>query len=375
LSVPSPEPVSSQGLRRWGHRGSAGAAIAAGLTFEAVSHDYDGVSSLTSVSLDIRAGEVICLLGESGCGKTTLLRIAAGLERPSAGRVLIDGNEVTGPSCFVPPEQRGVGLMFQDYALFPHLSILDNVRFGLISLDRTEAGRVALAALARVGLEDHAHDYPHALSGGEQQRVALARAIVPRPSILLMDEPFSGLDKRLRDNVRDETLTILSETRATAVIVTHDPEEAMRMADRIVLMRRGRLIQVGTPSDLYETPVDLSAARFFSEMNEIEGEVAGGAIDTPLGRFAAKGLADGAGATLCLRPSGVEIGRAGCGAQARVIRRRFLGESWSVEVAVMGLDSPLKARIRDAATLAPGTDVGVTIDRRDVFVFARAHPR
>jgi iron(III) transport system ATP-binding protein len=174
------------------------------------------------VSLDIEPGEVVCLLGPSGCGKITLLWIAAGVERPSGGRVLIDNQEAAGFDRFVPPGKRGVGLLFQDFALFPHLSILDNVAFGLKSLSRSEAEAEAYVALESVGLGHYAAEYPHILSGGEQQRVALARAIAPRPRVLLMDP-------QLRETMREETLAILHKTRATSIIVTHDAEEAMRM--------------------------------------------------------------------------------------------------------------------------------------------------
>src|SRR5690242_20086835 len=182
--------------------GRAAATIAARLTFEAVERRYQSTAALAGFSLDIAPAEVVCLLGPSGSGKTTLLRIAAGIERPTDGRVLINDQEVAGPARFVPPEKRNVGLMFQDFALFPHLSILDNVAFGLKSIPREDAHREALAALARVGLERYAGDYPHILSGGEQQRVALARAIVPRPAVMLMDEPFSGLDVQDRKSTR-----------------------------------------------------------------------------------------------------------------------------------------------------------------------------
>jgi iron(III) transport system ATP-binding protein len=357
--------------RRWGPRGTAGALIASRLTIEDIRHDYDGVVSLDGVSLDVAPGEVVCLLGHSGCGKTTLLRIAAGLERPSAGRVILDGFEICGPTRFVPPERRGVGLMFQDYALFPHMTILANVMFGLTSLERGEAERAARAALGRVGLDDYAEDYPHALSGGEQQRVALARAIVPRPSVLLMDEPFSGLDRRLRDSVRDETLAVLRETRATAMIVTHDPEEAMRMADRIALMRRGRLVQVGDAEALYDTPVDLFAARFFSELNEFDAVARGGAVETPFGAFPAPGRADGDSVVVAIRPQGLRLGPVGSGVDGRIIRRRFLGEVALIELALAGLDVPMKARLREDRPHVPGEDVGVSVDPRDVLVFPR----
>ncbi|WP_181704065.1 ABC transporter ATP-binding protein [Chthonobacter albigriseus] len=370
MSLPT-STAAPQELRRWGRRGTAAATIAARLTFEAIEHDYDGVPSLRGITLDIPPGEILCLLGHSGCGKSTLLRIAAGVERPTGGRVTIDGMEMAGPSRFVPPEKRGVGLMFQDYALFPHMTILANVMYGLTSLDRAAAGQVARAALGRVGLEDYADDYPHALSGGEQQRVALARAIVPRPSVLLMDEPFSGLDRRLRDNVRDETMAVLRETRATAVIVTHDPEEAMRMGDRIALMRGGQLIQVGPAEDLYARPVDLFAARFFSEVNEIDAVARAGRAETPVGVFPAPGFADGTPVKVCIRLPGLILGEAGVGVPGRILRKRFLGEVSLVEVAVDGLDSPLKARLRGSLPSAPGTDVWISADPDSVLVFQR----
>jgi iron(III) transport system ATP-binding protein len=242
---------------------------------------------------------VLCLLGPSGCGKSTLLRIAAGVERPSSGRILLDEQEVAGPNRFMPPEKRGVGLMFQDFALFPHLSILDNVAFGLKSLTRSEAKAEAHAALERVGLGHYAGEYPHILSGGEQQRVALARAIAPRPSVLLMDEPFSGLDPRLREKMREETLAILHETHATCIVVTHDAEEAMRMGDRVVLMRKGSVAQIGKALDLYRAPKDILAARTFSDLNELPARVEQGSAVTPLGRFSVGALPDGTEASAC----------------------------------------------------------------------------
>ena len=260
-----------------------------------MTHNYGAVTAVSDLSLDVAPGEIVALLGRSGCGKTTLLRIAAGIERQSAGRVLLDGRAVADGGLFEPPETRGIGFVFQDYALFPHLSVADNVAFGLRNLPRAQAKAVALKALGRVGLAHHAGDYPHELSGGEQQRVALARAIAPRPGVLLMDEPFSGLDRRLRDSVREETLAVLHETQATSLLVTHDPEEAMRMADRIALMHLGSLIQIGTPEELYLRPKSLFAARFFSEINELEGVVKAGSVETALGVASANGHADGRG--------------------------------------------------------------------------------
>jgi|GEM_PF-87131 len=292
-------------------RGKAAVSFAARLTFDDLSRRYGATLALDHVSLDIAPGEILCLLGPSGCGKSTLLRIAPGVERPSAGRVLLDEQEVGGPERFVPPEKRGVGLMFQDFALFPHLSILDNAAFGLRSLTRREAKVEAHAALDRVGLAHYANEYPHILSGGEQQRVALARAIAPRPSVLLMDEPFSGLDPRLREKMREETLAILHETRATSIVVTHDAEEAMRMGDRVALMRAGRIVQTGDALDLYRAPKDILAARTFSDLNELPARVEQGSAATPLGRFLANGLPDGADAIVCVRQRGVRLLGAG----------------------------------------------------------------
>jgi len=350
-------------------RGKAAVTFAARLTFEDVSRRFGDAFALDHVSLDIAPSEILCLLGPSGCGKSTLLRIAAGVERPSSGRVLLDGQEVAGPNRFVPPEKRGIGLMFQDFALFPHLSILDNVAFGLKSLSRSEARAEAFSALERVGLSHYASEYPHILSGGEQQRVALARAIAPRPSVLLMDEPFSGLDPRLREKMREETLAILHETRATSIVVTHDAEEAMRMGDRVALLRKGAVVQAGRALDLYRAPKDILAARTFSDLNELKARIDKGSAATPLGRFAANGLADGSEAIVCVRQRGVRLLAAGQGVPARVLDTRFLGDVALVEIAVQGLDAPILARVRESDVPPQGADIGVGIDTGAVLVF------
>jgi len=353
-------------------RKRAAATIASSLGFEGVERRYGPVTALDSVDLEIRAGEVVSLLGQSGCGKTTLLRIAAGVEAPSAGRVTIDGREVASPDDILPPEKRSVGLVFQDYALFPHLTVLQNVMFGLAALSRSERAAEAKAALARVGLTHLARAFPHEISGGEQQRVALARAVAPRPGILLMDEPFSGLDSRLRESVRNETLAVLRETGATAVIVTHDPEEAMAISDRIALMRSGRIVQEGRPEELYLAPQSLFAARFFSSLNEISAEVSDGEAVTPVGRFAAPGLVEGQKAVVAIRPQGVRLAAAagaGAGVRGWVVGRRFLGEVQQFDVALQELDAYITARGRLEETLVVGAEVTVCFDAREALVF------
>ncbi|HDO52649.1 MAG TPA: ABC transporter ATP-binding protein, partial [Rhizobiales bacterium] len=323
---------------RWGSRGSAAVTIAARLTFDNVARSFGSVHALRGVSLDISPGEIVCLLGPSGCGKTTLLRLTAGLERPTAGRILINDLVVGGREIHVPPEQRGVGLMFQDFALFPHLTLLENTAFGLNALAREDARKVAHSALERVGLAKYADEYPHILSGGEQQRVALARAIAPRPGILMMDEPFSGLDTRLRDEMREETLTILRETSATCMLVTHSSEEAMLMGNRVALMREGLLVQVGTAEELYHAPADIHAARMFSDLNEFPVIAKAGKVDTPFGKRALKGVASGSEAVACVRQRDVRIVPAGRGQAGRILSTRFLGETALLEIGVQGLD-------------------------------------
>ena len=355
-----------------GEPGSTRAAttFAASLTFDAVERTYDDTVALAGVSLHIAPGEVVCLLGPSGCGKTTLLRIAAGIERPTGGRILINDQEVASPTRFVQPEERNVGLMFQDFALFPHLTILENVAFGLRQLSAAEARREALALLARVGLERYADQHPHILSGGEQQRVALARALVPRPAVMLMDEPFSGLDIQLRERLQEGTLELLRETRATSMIVTHHPEEAMRLGDRIAVMRAGRIVQIGRAEELYRQPADLFVARLFSEINEIPWRAAGGALQTPLGTFPASALSNGAKAVLCIRQRAVRLLPEGQGHPARALHVRFLGDAALVEMAVQGFDQPLKALVHESDVPVRGRDIGIEVDPQRVLVFA-----
>lgn len=350
-------------------RGRAAVTFAARLTFDGVSRRYGKTSALDGFSLEVAAGELVCLLGPSGCGKTTLLRVASGIEKPSGGRILINDFEVSGPERFVPPEQRGVGLMFQDFALFPHLSVLENVAFGLKSLPREDAYREARAILSRVGLPGYANQYPSTLSGGQQQRVALARAIVPRPSVMLMDEPFSGLDVQLRDSMQEETLAILRETRATSVIVTHHPEEAMRLGDKIAVMRAGRLVQIGTAADLYHDPADLFVARLFSEINEVCYTVSGGRIETPIGSLDAPGIADGDRAILCLRERGIGLHSRGDGLIGRVTDKKFLGDIVLLELGVTGFEEPLRVRVVDRQQWKAGDEVKVEINPQNVLVF------
>ncbi len=233
------------------------------LEIRRLRRSFDGRAVVDDVSLGVMPGKVTCLLGPSGCGKSTTLRMIAGVEMQDSGEIFVDGNLICDTVFRVPPERRHIGLMFQDFALFPHLSVSENVAFGLKGSKDEKRARVE-ELLGTVELARFIEAYPHELSGGEQQRVALARALAPRPpGIMLMDEPFSGLDNRLRDDIRDLTLEVLKQEDAAVLLVTHEPEEAMRMADEIALMRDGRIVQQGAPYNIYNAPLDKAAVAFF----------------------------------------------------------------------------------------------------------------
>ena len=280
----------------------------------------------------------------------------------------------------MPPEGRSIGLMFQDFALFPHLTVAQNVGFGLRG--RRDDGRVT-DLLQKVGMLRYLHEYPHQLSGGEQQRVALARALAPKPRIMLMDEPFSGLDDRLRDDIRDETLEILKSEGTAVLLVTHEPNEALRMADEIALMRDGRIVQRGSPYNIYNAPKDLEAAGFFSDINVIKGKVQGALTDTPFGQFLAPGVPDGTEVDIVIRPQHLKIDfdRAGRGpnptpqdgtpARGVVQRARFIGASSLVEFRMDFDGSILRAAVPSVFLPKVGTPLWIMIRRDRCFVFPR----
>jgi len=341
---------------------------------------YDGKRVVDDVSLTIHAGRVTCLLGPSGCGKSTTLRMIAGVEMQGAGEIYVDGRLICDTVFRVPPERRHIGLMFQDFALFPHLTVRQNVAFGLKGTDIDQEARVR-ELLNRVGLLRHVDSFPHQLSGGEQQRVALARALAPRPSVMLMDEPFSGLDNRLRDGIRDDTLALLKEEGAAVLLVTHEPEEAMRMADEIALMRCGQIVQRGAPYNLYNAPVDRAAVSFFSDINILRGRVQGALTDTPFGQFLAPGVPEGGEVEIVFRPQHVAIDfdRAGRGpsptdvqgapARGEVIRARFLGKESLVEFRMDHDGQVLKATVPNVFLPKPGTAMWLSVRRDRCFVF------
>ena len=343
-----------------------------------MSKSYDGRQIVDDISLRVMPGQVTCLLGPSGCGKSTTLRMIAGVEMQDTGTIHVDGKLVCDTVTRVAPEDRAIGLMFQDFALFPHLNVAENVGFGLPR--KGSEGRIR-DLLKKVGMQRHIDRFPHELSGGEQQRVALARALAPNPRVMLMDEPFSGLDDRLRDGIRDETLDLLKDEGAAVLLVTHEPAEAMRMADEIALMRDGRIVQRGAPYNIYNTPVDRDAAAFFSDINVIRGNVQGALTDTPFGQFLAPGVADGTPVDICIRPQHLKIDfdRGGKGpnptpgdgtpARGIVRRARFMGSESLVEFQMDYDGSILRAQVPSVFLPKPGTPLWIMIRRDRCFVF------
>ena len=278
-----------------------------GLHMLNVSHAFGDKRVVNGVSVFVQPGELVCLLGPSGCGKTTLLRLAAGLEELQTGRITI-GEEIVadGSGTQIPPEKRNVGLMFQDFALFPHLTVAQNVAFGL-SDKGSDRHAWAIETLDAMGLGGYAKAYPHTLSGGQQQRVALLRALAPAPRVLLLDEPFSGLDVNRRAQIRQDTFQILSQAGIATLMVTHDPEEAMFMANRILVMEKGRIIQSGTPVDIYFHPQSAFVAELFGPVNRLSGRIENGTLVTAMGPVPAAGFVDGAHAELLIRPEALNL--------------------------------------------------------------------
>jgi iron(III) transport system ATP-binding protein len=334
---------------------------------DAVSLRFGDVDALSAVSLDMDPGTITTLLGPSGSGKSTLLRVIAGFARPDRGTVRIGGVEVCAPGVWIPPEQRRVGMVFQDAALFPHLTIAANVAFGLRGTGRGARQAIVADLLGRLGLSRYATSYPHMLSGGERQRVALARALAPRPHVLLMDEPFSGLDGRLRDRVRDETVGLLRETATTTVIVTHDPDEALRVGDRVALLHRGRLVQYGPARAVYTRPESVFAARLLSEVNELAGRCRAGLVDTPLGAFPAS-LPDDTPARVCIRPQHLREVDGAAGVRATVMASEFAGDWALVTCCLDGAGGQVRLRARPHVHHNPGDTVFLQVDRADVIV-------
>jgi iron(III) transport system ATP-binding protein len=335
------------------------------ITCRHLSKSYSGVVALDDFSLNAVTGQVLGLVGPSGSGKTTALRLIAGFERPDRGSVEVAGEIVVDQDTFVPPERRSVGMVFQDFALFPHMTVGGNIGYGI---PKGEGRRRRVAdVLDMVGLSGMDKRMPHELSGGEQQRVALARALAPSPAVVLLDEPFSNLDAPQRERVRREVRGILVEARATAIFVTHDQEEALAVSDILAVMRAGRVLQSATPHDLYRKPVDRWVARFLGEGEFVAGTVTDGVVDTPLGRFPVDTRLTGSVEVL-IRPEHVRLTEDQGGA-ALVVEREFYGHDQLVTLHLDG-GRRLLARAGPDVIFNPGDHARYEITEVVVFSVA-----
>lgn len=316
-----------------------------------------GVPVVNNMTFEVQAGEIFALLGPSGCGKTTSLRLIAGFEKADAGTITLADQPLVRPHVHVSPEKRGVGIVFQDYALFPHLTVLQNVMFGLRGLPAAQREATAQAALELVGLERFSGRRPDQLSGGQQQRVAIARSLAPKPKLLLLDEPFSNLDALLRQGTRQEIRSVLKKAGMSAVLVTHDQEEALSFADRVAVMRNGHIEQIGTPEDIYYQPRTLFVAQFLGRTNLLLSQANGLEADTPLCRLTINRRAQGA-VLLSLRPEHLTLDtpeNAGC--QGTVVSRAFKGHDITYTVDVEGTSYLVHTHNR--MPYQPGDRVGI----------------
>lgn len=320
----------------------------------------DGAAAVADLTLEIGEGEVVVLLGPSGSGKTTVLRLVAGFERPDAGEVHIVGRRVAGGEVWVPPEARGVGMVFQDYALFPHLTAAENVAFGLHCLQRIDRGPRVRQVLGLVGMLDFASRYPHELSGGEQQRVALARALAPRPFAVLLDEPFSNLDRDLRSQLREEVRAVLRHTGTSALFVTHDQEEALLLGDRVALLRDGRLEQVDPPERIFHAPRTRFVAAFFNRADFLPAAVTPAGLQTEAGLIPQRvGSAADGQVEVLVRPDDVALAASPDG-QGVVVDRLFVGAEVIYRVRLPS-GRHLHSLQPHTAGLGPGARVAVTV--------------
>lgn len=338
------------------------------LVLSDIVHRYGQTLAVDGVSLEAAPGEIVCLFGPSGCGKTTLLRVAAGLERLQEGRVALDGTLLAGNGLDKPVERRPIGFVFQDYVLFPHLTALQNIAFALNGLPRKVRRARAEEELARVGLDGLGARYPHELSGGQQQRVALARAFARDPRAVFLDEPFSSIDAVLRRRLRDEVRRMLKERGAATLLVTHDPEEALALGDRIAVMKAGRIVEAASPRALFEAAKSPEGASLFPGAQELSGVAKGEVLTTPFGDIAAPGLPDGP--ALAVVQAGGAQGVEDPAGSGEVVDCRFVGPDWRARLRAV-CDPTAEIMVDAPACAAAGVRFAVRFDRARLRIFSR----
>ena len=337
------------------------------LSLNKINHHYFNFQSLNNVNFSIDKGDIVSLLGPSGSGKTTILRVISGLERISSGQVLISNQTVSGNGIFLLPHKRKVGLVFQDYALFPHLKVKSNISYGVQNIDFYKINEV----IELLEIKDIQDSYPYQISGGQQQRVALARALVSKPEILLLDEPFVRLENRLREKIRDDILHILKKTKSTAIIVTHDSEEAMFMSDKIVVINKGTIVQEGRPLDIYTRPNSKFIAEFFGDVNIISGTFTRGEVKTKFGKFKSnKIFTEGKSVNIVLRHEGINLVNNSKNI-ATIVQSKLLGKSSLVHLQIGKGKSKihLHAKVPGINFFNPGSLIGIEINPLHCYVF------
>ena len=337
------------------------------LRLDGVTKDYGQELAVENLELEVKEGELLTLLGPSGCGKTTTLRMIAGLETPSAGTISLEDDVVAGEGTFRKPEERDIGIVFQDYALVPHLSVAENIAFGLTEMDDAAAGRRVDELLELVDLTDHHDKMPAQLSGGQQQRVALARSLAPEPDVLLLDEPFSNLDVRLRVEMREEVRKILKRAGVTAISVTHDQEEALSISDRVAIMNDGAIAQVGDPGEVFENPESRFVASFLGQASFLSARVVDETIETGLGSFGTHLLNgpveayDGAMVDVLVRPDDLQaVPASEPKADGYVVHRQYNGPSFVYRVELHSGDV-VHCMHNHVETFEPGEPVEVDL--------------
>jgi len=336
-----------------------------------VSKSFATTKAVSRLTISIGRGQFFSLLGPSGCGKTTTLRLIAGLDRPDEGTIAINGEQVAGHNTWVSPEKRGIGIVFQDYALFPHMNVSQNIAFGLKNYRRETAKTRADEMLDLTGLAGLGRRYPHELSGGQRQRVALARSLAPSPQVILLDEPFSNLDADLREELRSETKRILKGQGATTILVTHDQEEAFSISDRLAVLYNGTLEQEGSPAEIYHRPRSKFVADFVGKADFIEGEIHGKIVHCAFGTFPVDGnqIQEAKHIELMVRPDDVTFSIDPNG-EATIIEARFLGAS-ILYLLQLGNGNTIHA-IRPSTEMSPvGARVRVVIDASHIVIFPK----
>ena len=346
------------------------------LDVKQLSHSFGEKEALTNLNFSIENNSIVSVLGPSGCGKTTLIRLIAGLEQIQKGEIFLEKSLVANKNLNVPPEKRPISYVFQDFALFPHMTVLENVSFAAGSKSNKKQLIDQVIHLAKV--ENFLEKYPHSLSGGEQQRVALARSIAVQPKLLLLDEPFSDLDINLKREIIDDTLHLINSLESSAIVVTHNAEEAMFLSDAILVMEKGKLIQIGTPHDIYFKPSNLYVASLFGETNVFQSKVEDNTCLTPLGRIKTSNLSNNQDVDVVVRPEAIKLNLEKSPLlnpnSGVVVDSKFLGNSAIIHMTVNDEKNNkhhIHSKVMGNFLPPPASSVSVTLDEDHVFIFPR----